>query len=306
MNGSILVIRSRTAGTSAFPSRFWKPCGHRRQPAPRRLVALRHLCATTTKNGRMRRLANACLRPSTSPRLASCRRGFPSRITRPKRRCARSAPTARSNGKATSSTFAARLPVKPLPSRRPRTDTGKCASSTCRSASSTKKHASCGAALAQRRSGPNHEQLSPIHPLYSVTHPSAGQRDMQDQTLPTVAESAMRGLACKCPRCGKGKLYAGFLDLRPNCESCGLDYAFIDPGDGSAIFLIMIAGALVVGSALIVEIKSQPPFWLHAALWLPLILATTLLPMRSMKSLLIALQFHHKAAPGRLIDRESK
>src|SRR4030081_1879077 len=80
----------------------------------------------------------------------------------------------------------------------------------------------------------------------TLSHKGRGEgRDMQDQTLPTVAESAMRGLACKCPRCGKGKLYAGFLDLRPNCGSCGLDYAFIDPGDGSAIFLIMIAGALV-------------------------------------------------------------
>jgi uncharacterized protein (DUF983 family) len=68
----------------------------------------------------------------------------------------------------------------------------------------------------------------------------------------------------------------------------------------------MIAGAIVVGAALIVEVKYQPPFWLHAALWLPLILATTLLPMRAMKSLLIALQFHHKAAEGRLIDREPK
>ena len=68
----------------------------------------------------------------------------------------------------------------------------------------------------------------------------------------------------------------------------------------------MIAGAIVVGCALIVEVKYQPPFWLHAVLWLPLILATTLLPLRSMKSLLIALQFHHKAAPGRLIDREPK
>jgi len=63
------------------------------------------------------------------------------------------------------------------------------------------------------------------------------------QDKPTVFQSAMRGLACRCPRCGKGKLYAGFLDLRPNCESCGLDYAFIDTGDGPAIFLIMIAGA---------------------------------------------------------------
>jgi uncharacterized protein (DUF983 family) len=68
----------------------------------------------------------------------------------------------------------------------------------------------------------------------------------------------------------------------------------------------MIAGAIVVGLALIVEIKYQPPFWLHGVLWLPLILATTLLPMRSMKSLLIALQYHHKAAEGRLIDRGPK
>jgi uncharacterized protein (DUF983 family) len=132
------------------------------------------------------------------------------------------------------------------------------------------------------------------------------KKHMQDQTLPTVTKSAMRGLACKCPRCGRGKLYAGFLDLRPNCEACGLDYAFIDSGDGPAVFIIMIAGAIVVGCALIVEIKYQPPFWLHAVLWLPLILATTLLPLRSMKSLLIALQYHHKAAEGRLIDREPK
>ena len=123
---------------------------------------------------------------------------------------------------------------------------------------------------------------------------------------PTLLQSALRGLACKCPRCGKGRLFVGFLTLRTQCDACGLDYAFIDAGDGPAVFVIMIAGAIVVGSALIVEVKYQPPFWVHAALWLPLILATTLLPLRSMKALLIALQFHHKAAEGRLIDREPK
>jgi uncharacterized protein (DUF983 family) len=129
---------------------------------------------------------------------------------------------------------------------------------------------------------------------------------MPDPTPPTLTESAIRGIACKCPRCGNGKLFAGFLTLRANCEACGLDYAFIDTGDGPAVFIIMIAGAIVVAAALIVEMKYQPPFWLHAVLWLPLILATTLLPLRAMKSLLIALQFHHKAAPGRLIDRAPK
>ena len=131
---------------------------------------------------------------------------------------------------------------------------------------------------------------------------------MQEQapTQISLAQTIQRGVACKCPRCGEGKLYGGFITLRPNCERCGLDYAFIDTGDGPAIFIIMIAGAIVVGAALIVEVKYQPPFWLHAALWLPLILATTLLPLRSMKSLLIALQFHHKASEGQLIARKSK
>ncbi|NGX97463.1 MAG: DUF983 domain-containing protein [Candidatus Afipia apatlaquensis] len=122
----------------------------------------------------------------------------------------------------------------------------------------------------------------------------------------SVSQAALRGLACKCPRCGEGKLYAGFLTLRPSCDVCGLDYAFIDAGDGPAVFIIMIAGFIVVGAALVVEMKYQPPFWVHAALWAPLILATTLLPLRSMKALLIALQYHHKAAEGQLIGRERK
>jgi len=121
---------------------------------------------------------------------------------------------------------------------------------------------------------------------------------MSDETV-TVTQSALRGIACKCPRCGKGKLFAGFLTLRPRCESCGLDYAFIDTGDGPAIFIIMIAGAIVVGCALIAEVKYQPPYWLHAVLWLPLILATTLLPLRAMKGLMIALQHNHKAEERR-------
>jgi len=129
---------------------------------------------------------------------------------------------------------------------------------------------------------------------------------MSDSTQTTLTETILRGIACKCPRCGTGKLYAGFLTLKPKCEVCGLDYAFIDSGDGPAVFVIMIAGAIVVAAALIVEVKYQPPFWVHAALWLPLTLAVTLWPLRAIKSLLIALQFHHKAAEGRLIDRAQK
>jgi uncharacterized protein (DUF983 family) len=115
----------------------------------------------------------------------------------------------------------------------------------------------------------------------------------------TIAQTVLRGIACRCPRCGQGKLFAGFLRLRPRCEACRLDYAFIDSGDGPAVFIILIAGAIVVTAALIVEVKYQPPFWVHAALWLPLILLVTLGPLRPMKGLMIALQYHHKAAESR-------
>jgi uncharacterized protein (DUF983 family) len=119
------------------------------------------------------------------------------------------------------------------------------------------------------------------------------------------SQTVLRGIACKCPRCGKGKLYSGFLTLRPACERCQLDYAFIDAGDGPAVFVILIAGFIVVTCALIVEVKFQPPLWLHAALWVPLILLVTLWPLRAMKSILIALQFHHKAAEARSVPGNS-
>jgi uncharacterized protein (DUF983 family) len=63
---------------------------------------------------------------------------------------------------------------------------------------------------------------------------------------------------------------------------------------------MFFAGFVVVGAALIVEVLYQPPFWVHALLWIPLILITTIGPLRPMKGLLIALQYHHRAAEGRL------
>lgn len=115
-----------------------------------------------------------------------------------------------------------------------------------------------------------------------------------------------RGLRGRCPQCGEGRLFRGFLTMRPACEKCGLDYAFADAGDGPAIFVILIGGFIVVFAALIVEVLYRPPFWLHAMLWLPLILLVTLLPLRLIKGLLIDLQYHHKAREGRMHAHEGE
>ncbi|HXF89818.1 MAG TPA: DUF983 domain-containing protein [Xanthobacteraceae bacterium] len=121
---------------------------------------------------------------------------------------------------------------------------------------------------------------------------------MGESAYPPLSPFAT-GLACRCPRCGKGALFAGFLRLKPACEACGLNYGFADAGDGPAVFVIFFSGFVVVFAALLVEVIYQPPYWLHAVLWLPLILLTTLGPLRPVKGLMIALQYHHKAAEGR-------
>jgi uncharacterized protein (DUF983 family) len=121
-----------------------------------------------------------------------------------------------------------------------------------------------------------------------------------------LGSAISRGLRGRCPRCGEGALFRGFLNMRPRCESCGLDYGFADAGDGPAIFVILLGGFIVVFAALITEVIYKPPFWLHAVLWLPLILLVTLWPLRAIKGLLIDLQYHHKAQEGQFRARDDK
>jgi uncharacterized protein (DUF983 family) len=117
---------------------------------------------------------------------------------------------------------------------------------------------------------------------------------------PPLGTSVLRGLIGRCPRCGRGRLFSGFLTVAPGCETCGLDYSFADAGDGPAVFVILFAGFLVAGAALVTEALFAPPFWVHALLWGPLAVLACLGPLRPLKGLLIALQYRFQAAEGRL------
>jgi uncharacterized protein (DUF983 family) len=108
------------------------------------------------------------------------------------------------------------------------------------------------------------------------------------------------GLTGRCPRCGEGKLFDGFLKVRPRCAACGLDFAFADSADGPAVFIMLIAGFAVLGAALYVEIAYEPPIWVHMMIWLPLAVIVCLALLRPMKGLAVALQYVNKAEEGRL------
>ena len=118
-----------------------------------------------------------------------------------------------------------------------------------------------------------------------------------DRTKPPVASTGLRG---RCPRCGRGHLFGGYLTLRPACEACGLDFAFADSGDGPAFFVMSIVGIIVVGLAMTVEFTFEPPIWLHMLLWLPLTVILAAAMVRPAKGLMIALQYRSGAEQGRL------
>ena len=115
-----------------------------------------------------------------------------------------------------------------------------------------------------------------------------------------LASVLASGLLARCPRCGGGALFKNGLMLRPKCEGCGLDYAFIDTGDGPAVFAILILGFVVLGGALFVEFRFGPPVWVHALLWGILTPLFAFVLLRFLKATLIALQWTHKAEEGRL------
>jgi uncharacterized protein (DUF983 family) len=108
------------------------------------------------------------------------------------------------------------------------------------------------------------------------------------------------GLKGRCPRCGEGHLFDGFLTVKPTCSACGLDLGFADSGDGPAVFVILLAGFLICGAALVVEVKYTPPFWVHALIFGPMVLIVCLGLLRPMKGLMIALQYRNNAREGRL------
>ncbi len=108
---------------------------------------------------------------------------------------------------------------------------------------------------------------------------------------PTRSTAGLFGLGMRgrCPRCGEGRLFDGFLDISDRCGACGLGFGGHDAGDGPAVFGVLVIGAVVVGLALWLELALAPPTWVHLVLWTPLILLGSVAILRPLKGVTLAL-----------------
>lgn len=107
------------------------------------------------------------------------------------------------------------------------------------------------------------------------------------------------GLAGKCPRCGRGRLFEGYLKVAKSCSSCGLSFSFADSGDGAAWFVMLFICVVGVGSILGIEIAYSPPFWVHALIAIPVLILLPMALLRPMKGILLAQQWKTGAREGR-------
>ena len=115
---------------------------------------------------------------------------------------------------------------------------------------------------------------------------------------PSLAAATFRGL---CPRCGARTLFAGLASFAPRCRACGLDFAGFNIGDGPAAFLILVVGAIVAVSAILIDQSFSPPWWVHA-IWLPVGIGLTLFGLRLGKAALLYQEYRHRAREGRLAE----
>ncbi len=108
----------------------------------------------------------------------------------------------------------------------------------------------------------------------------------------SVLRAALLG---RCPRCGEGRIFDGVLTIREACPVCGLDLRAHDAGDGPAVAVTLVLGAIVVGLAFWVEFTFAPPLWVHAILWPVVTFPAAIGLLRPIKAALVALQFRHRA-----------
>lgn len=106
-----------------------------------------------------------------------------------------------------------------------------------------------------------------------------------------VLPAVMRGMFGKCPACGQGKLFKGYLKTVHSCEACGEEIHHHRADDAPPYFTITIVGHIIIPALLAVEVFYRPEAWVHLALWIPLTLFLSLGMLRPIKGALVGLQW---------------
>ncbi|PWB82527.1 MAG: hypothetical protein C3F11_11455 [Methylocystaceae bacterium] len=72
-------------------------------------------------------------------------------------------------------------------------------------------------------------------------------------TQPSLKTSLYRGLLLKCPKCGVGRLFQGYLKRADSCPHCHESFEGVDADDGPAWLTIGVTAHIVVPLLIFLE-----------------------------------------------------
>lgn len=125
-----------------------------------------------------------------------------------------------------------------------------------------------------------------IEPVSAIFGGDLGQR--------SVGEAIRRGIGRRCPQCGRGTLFDGYLKINPNCAVCGLDISGHRADDAPPYITIILVGHVLIPIALAVQEAFSPPMWLQFSVWLPAVITSALAILPSAKGAMIGLQWANR------------
>lgn len=114
--------------------------------------------------------------------------------------------------------------------------------------------------------------------------------DINDDTR-SLGQAMLKGLRCRCPRCGEGKLYRRYLKIADRCEQCGLDYSHHRADDLPAYVAITIVGHILIGGLLHFQSSRDIAPAIYLAILLPLAVILPLLMLPSIKGSIVGMQW---------------
>lgn len=122
------------------------------------------------------------------------------------------------------------------------------------------------------------------------------QPSMRDRSDKRRLRTALAiGLKGRCPRCGRGALFTGFLTLVDRCDVCLQTFKEHDAGDGPAVFGTFFVGFVALAIAVWLEFTYMPPLWVHPVVTAPLILGGSIGILRPLKGISISLQYRYRS-----------
>ena len=124
-----------------------------------------------------------------------------------------------------------------------------------------------------------------------IEHTIAGSAPAQLATDRPWLQAMARGLAGHCPHCGTGALFRAYLKVNDRCPHCSEELHHHRADDAPPYFVILIAGHLVVGTALTIEAAYSPPLWIQMIGWPLLALVVCLALLPPVKGALVGLQW---------------